>query len=240
MSIIVLARILCLFCSLLMMNTFSSAEPFQVAALEGSSNSAPVKTLMTEVYQRLGIEFETSYYPARRSLMLTNRGVADAELQRIGGLEQSYPNLVRVPTSVGSFYAAAFTRGLQFPIEGWQSIKPYRLGIVGGVKFAEAGTKGMDVSVADDMEMLIKMLDGNRIDVAIISLHTGLDVIKQLGFQNISVLKPMIDEYPLYHYLHRKHALLVPKIDEQIRILKAQGRFEEIWPSYWGTDSQHN
>ncbi len=219
------------FTSLAMLANISRAEPFLVSALEGSSNSAPVETLLKEAYARLDIDIEVQFFPARRSLHIANHGEADAELQRVDGLERVYQNLIKVPTSVGSFHAMAFTKGLNFPVEGWHSLSPYRIGIVGGVRFAELGTADMDAEAVGEIDTLFKMLDHGRFDVAVVSLHSGLDEIKRSGLKDIIMLEP-IEAYPLFHYLHLNHAALVPKIDEQIRLLKAQGRFDEIWRPY--------
>ena len=38
-----------------------------------------------------------------------------------------------------------------------------------------------------------------------------------------------IHEYPLFHDLHVSNSDLVPLIDRQIRQMKEEGQFDEIW-----------
>ena len=66
----------------------SHAESIKIGALEGSANSIPVELILREAYNQLGIDLEVSYFPARRSLQLANKGQFDGELQRVDGLDK--------------------------------------------------------------------------------------------------------------------------------------------------------
>ena len=56
----------------------------------------------------------------------------------------------------------------------------------------------------------------------------GMVIIKKLKFEGIHALEPPLVRVDLYHFLHKRHAALVPKITESIRKLEASGRIEEI------------
>ena len=67
-----------------------------------------------------------------------------------------------------------FTTGLEFAVDGWNSIKDYQVGIVRGVGSSEAGTKGMaNVHRATSLEDLVRMLDRDRFDLLVTDLFSG-------------------------------------------------------------------
>ena len=65
---------LAVFAAIILLPTAPDAKTIKIGALEGSANSIPVEIILREAYGRLNIGIEVSYYPARRSLQLANRG----------------------------------------------------------------------------------------------------------------------------------------------------------------------
>ncbi len=212
--------------------TVSHANSINIGALEGSANSKPVEIILREAYGRIGTNINVFYFPARRSLKMADDGSLDGELQRVDGLDKTYLNLVKVPIKVGAFRGMAFTTGLSIPINGWQSLKNYKVGIVRGVAFVEKGTRNMKPISAGNIENLFAMLKGGRFDVAVVSQQSGECAIKRGKLDGVTMLPTPIEEYPLFHYLHVKHKDLVPLIADQLRQLNDEGRINEIWSSH--------
>src|SRR5262249_45420381 len=137
------------------------------------------------VYGRLGIAVEFIDVPGKRALALSSAGLLDGEVHRIAAVAQQYPTLLRVEPPINYIEPAAFTTSLDFPLQGWESIKNYRIGIVGGVGSSEAGTRGMaHVEAVTDLESLVHMLAADRFDLLVTDLFSGRVTLRKRGLEN--------------------------------------------------------
>ena len=154
--------------------------------------------------------------PTQRALVQSSQGIIDGELVRIEKVGDLYPTLVRVPTSYGFFESRAFSRvqGIQSAVDenGWNALRDYRVGIVRGMKFAEEiDIKNWEnVEVVTGTDQLFKMLDHDRIDVAISTKISGLVLIRDHNLKSAQLLEPAIRRHDLFHYLHEKNKKYIP------------------------------
>jgi len=87
-----------------------------------------------EAFRRPGIEVALPFLPTELPLLAANSGLHDSEINRITGIDKSYPNLVRVPESNMLFQFVAFSKKMAFPTTDWSSLAKYRVGIIKGWK----------------------------------------------------------------------------------------------------------
>ena len=71
-------------------------------------------------------------------------GLHDASGEIIRGIDAKYTNLIRIPVSHVTAEQIAFGRDPSLKIDGWQSLKPYRIAFHRGYEVAENHTVGMD------------------------------------------------------------------------------------------------
>ncbi len=83
-------------------------------------------------------------------LRLADQSVADGEVQRFDGVEKLYSNLIKVEPPITFIEATVFTKLTRFEVAGWESLKPYTIGIIRGIKFAERHTKRMNAVAVKD------------------------------------------------------------------------------------------
>ena len=184
--------------------------------------------VLKEAYQKLGIEVVMKPLPGERALRTSNSGKVDGEVFRIANVQKRYKNLIPVPTSINVLQGMVFSHDKNVTVNGWQSLATYKIGGQVGIKFVERGTKGMNRIMVDTNEQLFKMLNAKRIDLAIAAHINGAKTISQLKLQSINILQPPVIEHKLYHYLHKKHAALVPKIDSVLTEMQRTGRIQQI------------
>ena len=184
--------------------------------------------IIRQAYERLGIGIVFKTFPAERALQMSNRGVADGELVRIEGIDASFPNLIRVQVSHVTAEQMAFGRDPAIVIEGWASLRPYKLVFHRGYKVAEANTAGMARHLASTDLAAFKMVEAGRRDLVLANRFTGAAVIEELGLRNVVMITPPVQVDPLFHYLHRKHADLVPKITAVLRAMADDGEMDAI------------
>jgi len=209
-----------------------SVELLQLSKIEGSVLTKISEQVLIEAYQKLDIKIEFVSFPAKRGLMISNEGSVDGEVHRIKKVDYKYPNLIRVPTAINLAEVVVFTVDNPFKIEGWHSLKPYKIGIMRGIVVAEQGTKEMDVEAFNSYDQVLMMLNFKRIDVGVLTRVGGLYYLRSLKFKDIKMLEPPILQHGLYHYLHVKHEALVPKINGVLTKMQGSGRIKEIRQLY--------
>lgn len=201
--------------------TFSHSEnkdPFHAAAAE----------IIRQAYANLGINVVFKIFPSERALQMSNNGHSDGELVRIEGIGAKYPNLIRIPVSYVTAEQMAFARDPSIKIDGWNSLKPYRIVFHRGYKVAEKNTIGMDRYLIGTAEKGFVMVEKGRKDVAIANRFTGEGILKNQEFKNMVMLTPPVQRDPLFHYIHSRHRDLVDDITGILKMMESRGEFAKI------------
>lgn len=198
--------------------------------LSNRTQTGMLDRIMIEAFERLDMKARLVFTPTEKSLVDVNAGILDAELNRIEGMEQSYPNLVRVPEPNMTMYFVAFSRR-NIEIDGWDSIRDLNIGIVKGWKILENNTRGFpNVVLVPTEKELFNMLRKDRLDVALYSKLTGYAVLQDLGFDNEGIrhLEPPLASRDMFLYVHKDHAALTDDIASAVRSLKTDGTYDRI------------
>lgn len=180
--------------------------------LEEDPATSIAERVVTEAYRRLGLPVQVRHLPGERSLRSANNGDTDGELYRKLGMERDYPNLVIVPVPLLTYEIVIFTQGTHFVVNGWDSLRPYTIGYVKSIKIVEQNTQGMRVEVAGTLRQAFLKMTLGRSDVVVANRTSGLAALKELNLTDIKVLSPPLATFPVFHYLHKKHAALVPRL----------------------------
>ncbi len=173
------------------------------------------KNIVSQIYQKLDYDIVIKQYPDKRALKMSNNGEVDGELLRIKGMQQYYPNLRMVPTAIDQLDALALAIDLDVEMNDWQDLKPYKIGIINGIKYAQIGTLGMQVHPVNTYQELFDLLERKRVDVIVCTKFACDYELKKLQDNNIKSLG-VVQRIPLYHYLHRKHEKLIPLLNAKI------------------------
>lgn len=187
-----------------------------------------VEKVVQEAYKRLGIEIEMHYLPGARAIDHANEGETDGELYRMAGINKTYPNLLMVPIPVFQVDIVVFTKNTHFSVTGWDSVSPYKIGFVRGIKFIEEQTNGMNVEPVTRDEQALRMLDAGRVDLVIEDRLVGLLTITDLNLAGISILEPPLASFPLYHYINKKHQSLLPKLKEVFQQMEQENFIQRM------------
>jgi polar amino acid transport system substrate-binding protein len=230
----ILVLCVCAMVALTGSNIWAAEEgTFKISTSYKSLLSNPEQTgmldrLMKEVFRRIGRHVEIVFTPTERSLVDVNAGLLDAELNRIAGMEKSFPNLVQVPEPNMTMHFVAFAKK-PCPIGGWNSLKNLHIGIVRGWKILEDNTQGFPhvILVPTETE-LFTMLEKDRIDVALYDKLTGYEQLGLRGFTDIRHLEPPLASRDMFLYLNQKHKDLAAPVADALRAMKADGTYDRI------------
>ena len=203
-------------------------EPYRIGYTPGALISKMARDRVAVVYERAGLPVVFVPLPTKRSLYLAAEGSLDGEAGRISGLEKVHPSMVRVDVRLMDFQGAAY-------VLGGRDIGPFRdalldhmkAGSLSGVIWTETVMKGRPLERVKTYEILFNMLLEGRIDIALSSKLSAQGVLRSdpLGYGRIRQLEPVVYKIPFYHYLHKKNADIVSKLEKALRELRA----EDYW-----------
>lgn len=221
--------VLCLSMKVLAAETLVLNTAF-TSPLSNDAQSGFADRVVAEALKRNGYGLETVLLPAERALINANAGIDDGDLLRISGLQKTYTNLIQVPEKVMDLEFVVFTRHANFPVTGWQSLKPYSVSIITGWKILERNiTEYADLTKVKNAEQLFTLLVKDRTDVIVFSRWVGLGYIKDKQLSKVKVLDPPLVQRAVYVYLHKKHERLVPGLAAALRDMKADGSYQRIF-----------
>jgi polar amino acid transport system substrate-binding protein len=181
--------------------------------------------IATEAFRRAGLELRLVKLPAERALLLANDGVEDGDLTRIAGLEARYPNLIRVPEKLVDWEFAAFSKDASIPAS-IDAIRSRSVGFIRGWKIYEQAMAGAErVVAAKDSEQLFRLLELDRIEVALYARAMGLARIGKQGGKDVRVLEPSLYKREMFIYLHKRHAGHAHAIAAALRAMKQDGTY---------------
>jgi polar amino acid transport system substrate-binding protein len=192
-----------------------------------------VERILMEAYKRLNIKIKFIYLPAGRSLWSANNGISDGEAVKIMGIEKTYRNLLMVKIPLTYDALPVYTKDVSFTVSGWQSLKPYRIAYQRGVKIIERNLKGVPIEGVATTEQAFMMLAHNRVDLVIADANQAADLLP--NYPDIKMLSPAVDSFPVYHYLHKKHADLVPKLEAVLQQMIADKTIKRITQEFAGS-----
>ncbi|WP_281763135.1 substrate-binding periplasmic protein [Pseudodesulfovibrio nedwellii] len=188
-----------------------------------------ILAILKTAYSRIGIEVKGKVLPANRALVDSNTGYIDGELCRIADIESEHPNLIRIPVTIMTVDIMAYTIKNSFPIKGWKSLEERRIGIKAGLRYAEIRTQGMpNVLRTTNHDTLFKLLAANRLDVVIATRSIHPAQSEKAYVKKFYAHEPPLAKLELYHYLHIKHAELVPLITEVLSRMHESGEMDKI------------
>jgi polar amino acid transport system substrate-binding protein len=196
--------------------------------LEHDPATVIAELVVAEAYRRLGMGLEVHRVPGERSLVSANDGLMDGELYRKVGIERDYPNLIIVPVPLQMYEIVIFTRDTTFIVNGWESLRPFTVGFVRGIKIVEAATVGMRTEPVPTMQQALQKMTMGRTDVVVGNRASGLAAAKALKMDDIRVLLPPLASFPVYHYVHRKHEALVPRLTAALQQMHREKVMERI------------
>jgi len=211
------------------------AETLRFAGIEESKNSDISERVLREAYQTLGITIVVEHYPGKRALALSNNGKVDGELFRIAGIENSYPNLIKVPTPINVLEGVTLSLQVLPDIDDWAILSAYVVGTQRGIKFVENGLENVPNLrnlVVNRNEQLLDALLAKRIDVAVLARLNAISLLVRNPSVNAHIGHTPLVVHPLHHYLHKSQQDKVTKLDQALLLMKKEGRILEIREDY--------
>lgn len=185
-----------------------------------------LESRIQEAFARLHLKAELRYTPSsQRALMLANQE-GDGDSGRVTDIKEIAPahtaNLILVPTPIMVMELAVYSKKFSFPVSGWHSLQKYHNGARIGAKILEANIPGKTTFLPTTVQ-LVRMLDAGRIDTMVEWKRMADHAIGSQGFTGIRQLTPLLKVQPFHLCLHKRHADLVPQLDEVLSRMRQEG-----------------
>lgn len=201
---------------------------------EGATIQDISELVLIEAYNKIGYDIEVKRLPNARALMSSNFGKVDGEVSRVKGINKKVVNLIQIPIAINFLEGYAFSKKSSLEITNWESLRKYKLVCVRGVKFVEANLskRNIDCHEVTLFTQAVKLLQVGRFEAAVFPRTNGICAIRKANVLDIKpVGKPLI-KTKLYHYLHKKNANMVIKIQTVLEEMEQSGRIAEIRVEY--------
>ncbi len=222
-------------------NSTSKSNPNKTITLgytkksAGSIISKTSHIVFKEAFKRLGFEYSYKYYPAKRSSLMSDRGILDGEGSRVWAYGKDHSNMIRVNVSQISTTWASYAMNRNIKLTGWKSLEgnDYKVDYRRGIKFSRQRlfqvVKEDNLWGVNDIKHGLRRLIKGRTDIYIdVEVYVDME-LKLEEFMNSGIYKiSRMDETPLYCYLHKKHKLLVPKLSAVLREMREEGLMKKF------------
>ena len=185
--------------------------------------------LMREIFSRLGIAIKIVHVPSERGMQDLNSGRHDGVLSRIMGLQDIYPNIVPFEERASVFSFVAFSRRSDIRISEWNDLGGHRVALINGWKILETNAQGREIVKVRGAEQLFRLLDADRVDVALYARLPGIWLAAQLGYDDIRAHHPPLARRDKFFYLHERHRNLIGSASEALREMKRDGTYDLIY-----------
>ncbi|WP_096702144.1 transporter substrate-binding domain-containing protein [Magnetospirillum sp. 15-1] len=191
--------------------------------------------LIREMLTKLGRAGELEVIPASsRGIKLADDGIIDGLTGRVAGLEREYPNLVAVPERmfVNDFVACTLPGGK--PPADWAATAPFSVAYVIGWQIFEHNLPPVrQLTTVKDSAHLLGLLRAGRVELI---LHERWQILWLARELNIALVcaEPPLAKVPMFIYLNRRHAGMVPALADILRRMKSDGSYEAIASRVFG------
>ncbi|MCG8637618.1 MAG: hypothetical protein MI863_27575 [Desulfobacterales bacterium] len=201
-----------------------------ISTFEEDTAVVRASQLLEKAYENIGVEMKLIRFPANRALVEADNGdLSEGELIRIGGLSRQFHNLIQVPVMIAKFKISVFSKDIDFPVNGWQSLQPYQIAFKRGFKGMEKHADNLNVTRVTSSGTAMEMLSLDRIELIVLPYLDGLVLRKQLNLPQIRVLNPPLEQVNLYHYIHKKNKEIADRLTVELGTMAQNGEIAQFW-----------
>jgi len=190
-----------------------------------------VQSILEEAYAELNIKLRYESLPRLRGEQLASEGIIAGELGRIPGLSEQLTNLIRVDFPIYEFSLLLIADPSQCGVCTPDKLSnlAYLSGLRAGDEVVDSYQLDIPIAKPIKLEQVIKLMDAGRVEAALMAdfqyrgsaLHDRDDLIVY-----------EIKRYQGYHYLHKKHADLIPDLLSTLKLMQATGRITALRETY--------
>lgn len=202
-----------------------SRQMMHIGTLMQISPQHPVVLKVERAYENLGMDMQLETMPLERLRLEAARGVLiDGNLAAAATLQQTVPELIRIPVQLYMLELSAFVGQMQQPPATWADLAKLRVAYMAGMLSVEARLKLHQVDNVIPiltLKQALQYVAKGRADVAILPKAEAEFVLRQLPELRLNTVSSVLEQIPMYHYIHQKHQALVGPLTTQLEQIMA-------------------
>ncbi|WP_294770979.1 hypothetical protein [uncultured Rhodoferax sp.] len=204
---------------------------------DGSYAGRLLRRTYQELFRRMGSAIEVAQMPSARLAMELGSERIDGDMGRPQAFGEGQPGLVRVDEPIMQISFAVWSLQPRPALQRVEQLAESGLTVNftrGVVECERMLRPWIPVQRLSDVTTTVNAL--NLLQLGRNDLHCGVDmaVLSDASSPELPGLPPLTrlftlgEPIPLYFFLQRKHAALVPQIDATLKRMKAEGVLEQI------------
>lgn len=197
--------------------------------LNSKDGSGFMDQVTKEALTRIGYDLKLVQLPAERGLLNTNKGLDDAEMSRIAGLQKRYKNLRQVPEKIMDWEFVVFSKKIIDTTNGWESLAHKNVAFINGWKILENNIPASAKTVkVKNEKLLFSLLNKDRVDYIIYEKWGGMSLLENNKYQNIIIANKPLVAREMFIYLNKKHLQVVDSLSNTLKEMKKDGSYQNI------------
>jgi len=193
--------------------TESAGKPSFKITYSGVAAAEPYLRLLQNVYEELGFEVLPLVTPVKRGIILLNDGSVDADLFRLKSTAENYDNVIVVePALVKGYLSLLCHKKVQCDLNVLQNTAGAIMSEANLLDLFKPGELKAKMVINEINTKTLDMLEKQRVYYALYTVNEKMLNNMLSKFNHVK-----IKDVSGYHVINKKHAHLLPKIQQQLQ-----------------------
>ncbi|GAA0859670.1 hypothetical protein GCM10009114_34010 [Aliiglaciecola litoralis] len=205
-------------------------EDAPIILLDGPSTSPEalyIQAALESAYQSLGYRVKYQKIPLARSFVEADAGRIDGLRARVGDVEKEFVNLIKIPVPLFEFEMVMLADRRKCGVCDYQWIE--QVAVARGFRafeyFQSKQSNPVKPIYVTHAQQAFNMVMEGKVSGAVMS---GASVPKVYSAMSHHWIKTTLARLADYHFVHRKHEHLVPKLTQVLRQMQTSGELENL------------
>lgn len=194
-------------------------------ALSYTLGQQQITAMFSAIYAPLGIQPEFEFLPSERGLQLVNEGELDAEAGRVDLIGARYANLIAVPAPLGQLKLMLLCTDPKYCDLSYETDLAIIAGNLITVWFCQQHQLNCN-RVQNDISAY-QALSRGRVNRILATDKYALGSLCESGLTTLYSKTASERTFTIYHYVHKKHHALVPKLSAHIKAIRKSGQLRQ-------------
>jgi polar amino acid transport system substrate-binding protein len=219
---------------LLLSSSVLQAQTITLASAMGEKSRGNViaQAIVKEISNRTGMEIKTIVLPRKRiiHLLANNSDTIDGVLLMYDGLEKENSHLIKISELFLASPIVAVSKRTDIEINGWESLKGYKLAQPQGGKFItkNLSSLGLKAHPLNKPEQGLKFVLAGRADMYLTPPFLVMKLMKKPEFNTLQLLTPHVAINRYFSYFFKRNADAAQKYLTTLKAIKEDGTYKKI------------
>ena len=196
-------------------------KQFTFVTVENVDKTQELYDKVAQAYGSLNYRIELIAMPSKRALVeaMKNRFI-DGDLVRASVAQETLTDYIKIPVPIYAANIKAYVLSDDIFIKVWEDLYKYEIVAVRGILATnqKLTSMGINFKLVSQPQQALEMVRLGRADVAIIIAES---IENDTNLPQLSEQFPysiVIEEKLFYHFIHKKHEMLVPELTEAFKL----------------------